>query len=290
MISLTVRRSILSSFKPNKHVFASLPSCSFERNQRRAVHKSCHNDSPADTEALTLSKEKENALLKRFQVTGEVIVSKIFPAGFGWQSASIVAEQLQYAPDSLSFALTTGLGDGLGVLGGHCAFYGAKKAITGNEAILMKREFDTGVMLATAAFCSGTVWQPIVNLLQGANFSFQGVFIGTFIGCGTAFYSGLRLGRTILPSILDYVEEPTYENSKTDALLSVSIGSATGFFVGTDAAYLPDQNFLIDIVGIHDGTSHLAGCAIAGSSTALGFGACQTGLNIVIPKSKNWND
>lgn len=243
-----------------------------------------------ESDAIVLPKEKDNAFVNRFKVTGEVIVSKIFPAGFGWQSASVVAEQIGYAPESLSFALTTGLGDAIGVLVGHCAFYGVKKAITGNEKILMKREFDTGFMLASAAFCSGTVWQPLVSLLQSANLSFQGVFAGTFVGCGIAFYSGLRAGRTILPSFLEYVEGPTYENSKTDALLSVAIGSATGFFVGTDVAYLPQQNFLIDIVGIHDGTSNLAGCAIAGTSTALGFGACQSGLNIVIPKSKNWND
>merc|ERR1712151_702919 len=104
----------------------------------------------------------------------------------------------------------------------------------------MKREFDTAILLASAAFCSGTLWQPLVNFLQDSNLSFSGVFTGTTLGCGMAFYAGLRAGRTILPRFLKYVEEPTYDNSKTDALLSVSIGSATGFFVGTDVSYLPD--------------------------------------------------
>ena len=113
---------------------------------------------------------------------------------------------------------------------------------------------------------------------------------GTWVGCGTAFYLGLRAGRTILSGPLEYVNGPTYENSKTDASLSVAIGGATGFFVGTDAAYLPDQNFLINVVGITDGTPDLAGCAIAGSSTALGFVTAQTGLNAIFPKGECWND
>ena len=70
------------------------------------------------------------------------------------------------------------------------------------------------------------------------------------------------------------IYEPTYENSKQDASLSCVIGGATGFFVGTDAAYLPDQNFLINLVGIQDSTPDLVG--IARSSTPLGFMASQS--------------
>ena len=32
------------------------------------------------------------------------------------------------------------------------------------------------------------------------------------------------------------------------------------------------------------------GCAIAGTSTSLGFAASQTGLNLAYPKDKCWND
>lgn len=235
--------------------------------------------------------KEPSGLAKRFTVTGEVIVSKIFPAGFGWQSSSILAENyLGYAPDTAAFALTTGMGDAVGVMLGHCGYYAIKKAVTGNEKILMKREIDTGLLLSSAAFCSGSLWQPLVDVLQGANLPFSTVFCGTWLGCGTAFYAGLRIGRTVFPSLLEYVEEPTYENSKTDASLSIAIGGATGFFVGTDAAYLPAENFLIDIVGITDSTPDLMGCAIAGSSTALGFGVAQTGLNVAYPAKKCWND
>ena len=239
----------------------------------------------------TKSEKKDSGLAGRFAVTAEVTVSKIFPAGFGWQSSSIVAEQqFGFSADTMSFALTTGFGDALGVLIGHSAYFAAKKAVTSDDSIDMSREVQTGTLLATAAFCSGTAWQPLVDALQGANLSFSAVFAGTWVGCGTAFYLGLRGARTILSGFLEHVHEPTYENSKTDTSLSVAIGGATGFFVGTDAAYLPDQNFLIDIVGIQDGTPDLTGCAIAGTSTGLGFVSAQTPMNLIFPAKKCWND
>ena len=42
--------------------------------------------------------------------TLEVTISKIFPAGAGWQAASLYADKLGFAADSASFALTTGVG------------------------------------------------------------------------------------------------------------------------------------------------------------------------------------
>lgn len=292
MMSMTMHKCLSNS---SRSLVSSL-SKQYKAGQVLSIHTTPKKNSTAteDSQTVLPPKQKEESssgIGKRFVITGEVIVSKIFPAGFGWQSSSILAENyLGYAPDTVAFALTTGLGDAAGVLMGHCGYYAAKKAITGNEKILMKREFDTGFLLASAAFCSGSLWQPLVDLLQGANLSFFSVFCGTWIGCGTAFYGGLRVGRTLLPSVLEYVEEPTYENSKTDMSLSVAIGGATGFFVGTDAAYLPSQNFLIDVVGITDSTPDLMGCVIAGSSTSLGFAASQSAMNVVFPKDKCWND
>ncbi|KAL9182087.1 hypothetical protein ACHAXT_012430 [Thalassiosira profunda] len=232
-----------------------------------------------------------SGMAERFKVTAEVTISKIFPAGFGWQSSSIVAEEyLGYAPDTAAFALTTGLGDAVGVLVGHCAYFAAKKGITGDDDICMEREGQTGLLLAGAAFCSGTAWQPLVDMLQGAGLSFTQVFAGTWLGCGTAFYLGLRGCRTILSGPCQYIHEPTYENSTTDMSLSAAIGGATGFFVGTDTGYLPAQNFLINAVGIHDTTPALAGCAIAGTSTSLGFLTAQTTMNTIYPAGKLWND
>ena len=259
------------------------------KEERRKFHSTsrCEADAAAKEDAPVVA---SSGLLSRFIVTAEVTVSKIFPAGFGWQTSSIIAsENFGYAPDTMNFAMTTGLGDAIGVLGGHVAYYGLKKAAVDSE-INMAAEAQTGILLASAAFCSGTAWQPIVNALQGANLSFMEVFTGTWVGCGLAFYGGLRVGRTILSGYLEHIHEPTYENSKNDASLSVAIGGATGFFVGTDAAYLPEQNFLIKVVGIQDGTPDLVGCAIAGSSTSLGFVSAQSALNMIYPAKKCWND
>ncbi len=67
-----------------------------------------------------------------------------------------------YAPDTLGFAMTTGLGDGIGVFMGHCAYSVAKKNVTGDDSIDIGREAQTGLLLGSAAFCSGTAWQPLV--------------------------------------------------------------------------------------------------------------------------------
>ena len=55
----------------------------------------------------------------------------------------------------------------------------------------------------------------------------------------------------------------------------MSIGGATGAFVGTDMVYLPDQNPLIDVVGVAPTDSAITACGKAGASTALGFTASQ---------------
>merc|ERR1719408_1033621 len=65
----------------------------------------------------------------RFALTAEVLVSKIFPAGFGWQAGSLVADQkFGLGADTMGFALTTGVGDFTGVLVGHTVFYAIKNA------------------------------------------------------------------------------------------------------------------------------------------------------------------
>lgn len=253
------------------------------------MHSTARREADVSASDVPVEQAATGGMMSRFVTTAEVTVSKIFPAGFGWQTASIVADQAGYSPESVNFFLTTGFGDAVGVLAGHVGYYAAKKAVIDAE-INMTQELHTGILLGSAAFCSGTAWQPLVNALQGANLPFSQVFIGTWVGCGAAFYLGLRVGRTILSGPLQYVEEPSYENSKADAALSTAIGGATGFFVGTDAAYLPEQNFLINVVGIQDGTPDLTGCAIAGTSTSLGFLTAQTGLNLVYPTGKCWND
>ena len=229
-------------------------------------------------------------LAHRFQVTAEVMVSKIFPAGFGWQGFSVLAENYGMASDSMSFALTTGLGDGLGVVTGHTLFMALKKAATGNESIDVGIELQTGILLGSAAFCSGTAWQPVVNALTATGFGFNTAAAGTTVACALAFYGGLRLSRLLYPSLgMRGIEPPSYSNLKADATLSLSIGGATGAFVGTDVSF-GDQNWLRPVVGIEDGTADLAGMATAGGSTALGFAVFQSLQNTSFSRGKSWVD
>jgi hypothetical protein len=264
----------MSSFAPSEKLESKSSNTSYNKRE-------IHSDTPRlnfaaspvyfpETKNTTST---SNALMDRFKVTVEVTVSKIFPAGFAWQSSSILAENLGYTPDSINFALTTGLGDGIGVLLGHCAYFYVKKSVTEGDgssnksaAIDMEKESQTGLLLGSAAVFSGTAWQPLVNALQGMDLPFYQVFAGTWVGCATAFYVGLRTARTVLSGPLKHVHYPSFENSRTDKSLSLAIGGATGFFVGTDVAYLPAENFLLNVVGIHESMSPLTGCAVAGKS------------------------
>ena len=67
----------------------------------------------------------------------------------------------------------------MGVLTGH-SVYSLFNAMVGRGGSLGE-SLTAGLWLATAAFCSGTAWQPTVNFLHdaaGCNFA------QTFVGCG----------------------------------------------------------------------------------------------------------
>jgi len=241
--------------------------------------------------------EESGGLLNRLQVTAEVTVSKIFPAGFGWQGMSCVADQAGYEATEIPFFLATGVGDAIGVLVGHTLFYAAKKAAF-DDSIDMASTVQTGCLLATGAFHAGTAWQPIVNALHdGLGLSFNQTLVGTLGGCGFMFFVGLRVGRSLLSPMMSHVQGPSYANLKADAGLSVSIGGATACFVGTDVSFATmsgtevlEQNWLRPVVGIEEGVSDLSGMVSAGTSTALGFTAIQMAQNVAVPKGKNWVD
>mmetsp|Transcript_28542 Transcript_28542/g.76839 ORF Transcript_28542/g.76839 Transcript_28542/m.76839 type:complete len:284 (+) Transcript_28542:53-904(+) len=239
----------------------------------------------AATTAAPIEEAPAGGIGARFISAAEVTVSKIFPAGFGWQGSSIVADGMGFQPDQLGFFTITGGGDFVGVFTGHTLYYGIKKA-TVDPSIDMGEQIGSGVWLASAAFCSGFAWQPIVNFWQGMNVDFNTVFLGTWAGCGVAFYTGLRAGRVVMP----WMPNGDYRNLKNDASLSAAIGGATAVFVGTDTAYNPDQNWLKGVVGIEDNDADLTGMIKAGSSTALGFAVTQSVLNVTYPAGKLWND
>ena len=289
-------------------------------------------DEPAPAEA-------EGGIVSRFTYTVEVIVSKIFPAGFGWQAASCVAGAQGFEADTLNFYLTTGAGDvslllprrksaapgaeclmrspgpracvctphalpappvlaklvlpllltpGIlfqilrlapqfaGVLAGHSLFSIAKAAMGKGGGL--GSDLVGGLWLATAAFCSGTAWQPVVNFLHdtaGCN------FVQTAVGCGMAtggaFFVGLRLGRIIYAPL--GLPAQDYDNLGADAYLSVSIGAATGTFVGTDVTFA--DNVIRPAFGVEDNMTDLEGMVRAGMSTSTGFLCMQSIQNVV---------
>merc|ERR1711998_188656 len=81
---------------------------------------------------------------------------------------------------------------GAGVFTGHLLFTTIKAVVSG------KPDPVGGLWLGTAAFCSGTAWQPVVNFLHdAAGCSFASSFVGTGMITGFCFFVGLRLGRII---------------------------------------------------------------------------------------------
>lgn len=239
-------------------------------------------------ETINVEESSGTNYAKRFQTTVEVAISKIFPAGFGWQYSSCIADDMGFQATDAGFAAMTGLGDMCGVFTGHSIYYTMKSLI--DPTVDVKTEVHTALFLGSAAFCSGAAWQPVVNTLQAANLPFNGVVVGTTAATGLAFFTGLRIFRSIYNPMGLNVPANDYANLKSDCSLSVSIGSACGAFVGTDIAYFPDQNWLKGAVGIEDADAVLTGCVKAGSSTALGFTAVQTAQNVAYAKGKNWTD
>lgn len=224
------------------------------------------------------------AIVSRFEKTVDVIGSKIFPAGFGWQAASVAAGSLGHAPDSLGFALLTGAGDFAGVLAGHTLYTVGKSYYTGVDA--NKAGLPVGLWLASAAFCSGTAWQPTVNALSALDLGFGPTALATGAVTGTTFYAGLRLGRPLFAPV--GIEPASAANAYSDAMLSVSIGGATGTFLGTDVSFA--DNALRPLFGVEASMSSLEGMVRAGASTSTGFLAVQSAQNVAAPLGANWLD
>jgi len=214
-------------------------------------------------------------------------VSKLFPAGFGWQLSSCYAEEtFGLGANDTGFFFVTGFGDFCGVFAGHFSYYTAKKFLY-DPSIQWGEQAHVALWLATAAFMSGGMWQPFVNFFQavsGEGNHFNGHLMATTVCCGTMFYTGLRLGRYFLSPVLTAIPAADYGNLRADAQLSVAIGGSTAYFVGTDVSY-GDGNWLRPLIGVEDGMGDLHGSILAGTSTALGFTSVQIVQNAVRPLS-----
>lgn len=224
-----------------------------------------------EKKSVSRAEEQEPPKLTRFIYTLEVAVSKLFPAGFGWQYSSGIAEDSWgLGAEDLGFFVITGLGDFCGVFAGHFTYYTIKKFVW-DDSIVVGEQAHVALWLASAAAMSGGMWQPFVNFFQaeGLDLSFNAAMGATLVACGSMFYTGLRAGRYFYGAVLTGVPVGNYENLKADAQLSVAIGGATGCFVGTDVSY-GDANWLRPLIGVEDGMGAVHGSILAGTSTALG--------------------
>jgi hypothetical protein len=135
------------------------------------------NTSPWGVETSTLTTRGGGGrdVGSRFGSTLDVIISKLFPAGFCWQLASMLTKS---DASSAKFALTTGVGEAVGVLSGHVLY----SLIKGGYD---KSVLESALLLATGTLCSGSSWQPVVNALQSMDLPF---YAGTYFDNIILFY------------------------------------------------------------------------------------------------------
>lgn len=238
----------------------------------------------SDETQPTISDETLPTMGERFMVTAEVCVSKIGPAGAGWWAANAyAADVMGFASTDLGYFCVTGFGDASAVFLGHSTYFLLKSLMA--KDISVAKELQTGGFLAGATFLSGFAWQPICNIFETAPFLTAAAAVGA--GCGSAFFVGLRAGRSLLP--FPAVEGPTTTNLRDDATLSVAIGGATGTFVGVVIDFA-DNPFIGTPIAIIAAASTASGCVSSSMATILGFSVTQTLQNLVFPKGTNWID
>ena len=207
--------------------------------------------------------------LSRSKTTLEIIFSKIFPAGFGWQFTASFLEPYIVSNTAI-FAVGTGLGEGAAVYCGHQVWMNGKSKW--DETVDLKNEKKISKWLGSSACLSGTIWQPTVNIASEI-LPFYPTMMFTGIMCGSTFYGGLRLFRKVYQ-----IENGT---KKDDAQLALSIGGATGCFVATDPLILGNTWTTFHITpSIQPFNAYL----LAGTSTAFGFSAMQTMQNLLCKK------
>lgn len=214
---------------------------------------------------------------KQMISTTETVVSKLIPAGMGWQAASLYAEQIGCDSKSIGFSLCTGLGDASAVFAGHMLYTmfkimlsRASNQILGTNYVLpkLKKELSIGGWLASSASASGAAWQPLVNHFNDLDCQFLTNATGTGAICAFIFFAGLRAWRPRfgLPKNKDTLLD--------DVRLSIAIGGATGTFVATDLS-IPG-NMLASTLGILPNDPASIGLVKAGAATGFGFFSVAT--------------
>jgi len=214
----------------------------------------------------------------------EVMISRVFPAGAGWQLASIMASNAGVATNSLLFCSLLGFGNFFGVIVGHMLWEGLKKVVRGD--VDLSREFQVASLLGGAAFFSGLSWQVAMNIFKAVGVGLYQSFTSVGIVCTMAFFLGMRLMRQNLSPIMSAVDKNSFVNVRSDIGLSIAIGGATAGLVFTDA-FLGASPFLA-FLEMKTAVSPLVSVLFGGLASSLGFLA--TTAVQALNKKKCWLD
>ena len=207
-----------------------------------------------------------------------------------------------------AFCLMTGLGAALAVFVGQLSYASGVYALSAASArargdvvptaktLLMGLEF--AALISAAAFLAGFTWEPVVNALiagcatvsASANVVFLLVLLSTWLVQGAVFFVGLHGARFVMATLLRFeaIEAPLSTDTLVyDFTLSLSIGSASGFFVATDAFA---NNALTRAFGVQPWTGPWTASARGGASMVVGFLLAQGVQNAVFPANTTWAD
>jgi|SaaInlStandDraft_2_1057019.scaffolds.fasta_scaffold04362_2 hypothetical protein len=216
--------------------------------------------------------------LKRTFKTSEIIISRVFLSGCGWNGGSMIAEHLDYSIIDYNFFFITGCCQAIPVMSGHLTYSKLKNRF---RKVNMDLEYNKAFHIGSATFLSGCIWQPTVNLFDTYDFSVVSTVTG--LTCGATFFTGLLMTKYLCPSI-DIDRKDEKSNIQSYLGVSSSIGGATGLSVATDTSI--DNNFMGDYFGITGEYTILESLFIAGTSNACGFLALQTIQNM--KKKHGW--
>lgn len=218
--------------------------------------------------------------LNRTLKTSEIIISRVFFSGCGWNGGSIIGENLDYNIFDYEFFMLTGCCQSISVMTGHILY---SKIKSNFRDINMNLEYKKSLQIGSATFLSGYIWQPTVNFLE--NYDFSTISTITGLTCGTTFCTGLIITRYIFPLVKITVDKNSSSTLKRDIGVSSSIAGATGLSVSTDTTIT--NNYMVDYFGITTDYTVMDSLIMAGTVNACGFLALQTLQNM---KRNTWLD
>ena len=131
--------------------------------------------------------------LKRTLKTSEIIISRVFLSGCGWNGGSMIAENLDYSIVDYNFFFITGCCQALSVMSGHLTYSKLKNRF---RKINMDLEYNKAFHIGSATFLSGCIWQPTVNLFDTYEFSVVSTVTG--LTCGATFFTGLLISFPVI--------------------------------------------------------------------------------------------